>query len=159
LPFSTDRFFAAIRDCYQEGWTDPDSNLGRLTYCLLGIVTPTELFRTIATPAFNIGRVIALHDFEADEAAGLTKGLGCEPALAHRLLGHVLYWTGGHPYLTQRLCQGVADGEVRSLAGVDRTCARLFFAPDSLEMDHNLAGVQRQILGRGNSSEVLSLYQ
>src|SRR5207249_1621342 len=28
---------------------------------------------------------------------------------AQRLLRRILYWTGGHPYLTQRLCQAVAE--------------------------------------------------
>ena len=25
------------------------------------------------------------------------------------MLARILYWTGGHPYLTQRLCQAVAE--------------------------------------------------
>src|SRR5207248_9813835 len=42
-------------------------------------------------------------------------------AEAQRLLKRVLYWTGGHPYLTQRLCHAVAaDASVIGPAGVDR---------------------------------------
>lgn len=35
LPFSTDEFFAAIRECYNRRAEDPE--FGRLTFCLLGV--------------------------------------------------------------------------------------------------------------------------
>src|SRR5262249_22697131 len=84
---------------------------------------------------FNIGRRIDLTDFTVEEAAPLAWGLaagsagrppacpavsdvratdaGGPPALpaarAHSVLERILYWTGGHPYLTQRLCRAVAE--------------------------------------------------
>jgi sarcosine oxidase delta subunit len=38
LPFSTDEFFAAIRECYHRRAEDPELN--RLTFCLLGVAAP-----------------------------------------------------------------------------------------------------------------------
>jgi hypothetical protein len=74
LPFSTDEFFAAIRACYNR--RSDDAELGRLTFCLLGVATPSDLIRDTRTTPFNIGRRVELHDFTAAEAAPLAGGLG-----------------------------------------------------------------------------------
>src|SRR4029079_3101758 len=61
LPFSTDEFFAAIRECYNRRTEDREFN--RLSFCLLGVATPTDLVRDSRTTPFNIGRRIELADF------------------------------------------------------------------------------------------------
>src|SRR6266852_3009207 len=43
LPFSTDEFFAGIRECYNRRTQDPAFN--RLTFCLLGVATPSDLIQ------------------------------------------------------------------------------------------------------------------
>ncbi len=106
LPFSTDEFFAGIRELYND--RAEDAELERLTFCLLGVATPSDLIRDTRTTPFNIGRRIELLDFTQNEAAPLAQGLRCEERLGAELLKRILYWTGGHPYLTQRLCQAVA---------------------------------------------------
>src|SRR5262249_19275886 len=129
LSFSTDEFFAAIRACYNR--RTQDAEFERLTFCLLGVASPSDLIRDTRMTPFNIGRRIELADFTEAEAAILTIGLevgelkspGRRPQEAQALLKRALYWTGGHPYLTQRLCQAVAqDPSVRGAAGVDRLC-------------------------------------
>jgi hypothetical protein len=107
LPFSTDEFFAAIRECYNRRSQQPD--FARLTFCLLGVATPSDLIQDPRTTPFNIGRRIELTDFTAAEAAPLARGLEPEEKQGRALLDRILYWTGGHPYLTQRLCQAVAS--------------------------------------------------
>jgi hypothetical protein len=118
LPFSADEFLAAIRECYTRRAEEPEFH--RLTFCLLGVATPSDLIRDVRMTPFNIGRRIELNDFTEAEAAPLAKGLegarhtqrvpgtrrGGEGA---KVLERVLYWTNGHPYLTQRLCQAVAE--------------------------------------------------
>jgi AAA-like domain len=74
LPFPTDEFFAAIRECYNRRADDPE--LRRLTFCLLGVATPTDLIRDPRTTPFNVGRRIELADFTADEATSLSRALG-----------------------------------------------------------------------------------
>src|SRR5207249_4183017 len=68
LPFSTDEFFAAIRECFNRS---EDSEFRRLTFCLLGVTTPSELIADPRTTPFNIGRRIELTDFTAAEALPL----------------------------------------------------------------------------------------
>jgi hypothetical protein len=60
LPFSTDELFAGIRACYNQ--RAEDEELARLTFCLLGAASPTELIRGRWSAPFNIGRRIELDD-------------------------------------------------------------------------------------------------
>jgi len=73
LPFSTDEFFAGIRECYNRRAEDPE--FARLTSCLLGVVSPSELIRDTRMTPFNIGRRIELTDFTVAEALLLAEGL------------------------------------------------------------------------------------
>jgi hypothetical protein len=60
LPFSTDEFFAGIRYCYNR--RSEDREFARLTFCLMGSVSPTDLIRNRWMPPFNIGRRIDLEE-------------------------------------------------------------------------------------------------
>jgi WD40 repeat protein len=145
LPFSTDEFFAAIRDCYNRRSQDPE--FARLIFCLLGVATPSDLIQDTRTTPFNIGKRIELTDFTAAEAAPLAQGLGRDERTGRVLLERVLYWTGGHPYLTQRLCQAVAaDPAVMNPGGVDRHCEALFLSSSAQEKDDNLLFVRERLL-------------
>src|SRR5207253_2327204 len=77
------------------------------------------------------------------------------------MLKRILYWTGGHPYLTQRLCQAVAeDGNIRYDNDVDRLCEELFLAPRAQERDDNLLFVRECLLRGGDDlSGVLEVYR
>src|SRR5437868_6868919 len=159
LPFSTDEFFAAIRECYNRRTQDVELN--RLTFCLLGVATPSDLIRDTRTTPFNIGQRIELTDFTEQEAAPLVAGLNRPPELGAQLLRRILYWTGGHPYLTQRLCQAVAEDEtITNPSGVDRLCEDLFLSARARERDDNLLFVRERLL-RSEEAEraaLLDLY-
>src|SRR5947209_7406374 len=173
LPFSTDEFFAAIRECYNL--RAEDEALNRLTFCLLGVASPSDLIQDVRTTPFNIGRRIELTDFTESEAAPLAFGLthhgdtetrrATEEAQA--LLKRILYWTGGHPYLTQRLCRAVAEqtdhptpnAQYPSPKTVDRLCEALFLSPGARERDDNLAFVRDGLLRSGaDLASLLVLY-
>ncbi|MEP7273002.1 MAG: AAA-like domain-containing protein [Acidobacteriota bacterium] len=145
LPFSTDEFFGAIREVYNRRSGEPE--LQRLTFCLLGVAGPSDLIRDTRTTPFNVGRRIELHDFSDAEAAPLSEGLRQSPDAGLLLLKRILYWTNGHPYLTQRLCQAVAE-EARSatIGEVDRLCRELFLSDKALERDDNLLFVRERLL-------------
>jgi WD40 repeat protein len=206
LPFPTDEFFAGIRECYNR--RPEDLELHRLTFCLLGVASPTDLIRDPRLTPFNIGRRIELTDFTAVEAAPLASGLlnhrgteaqrgdageqgsrgteGQKGGPAERVLQRVLYWTGGHPYLTQRLCQAVVDCAGTGGAGggsaecglscrsgsnphsairnpqslVDRLCTELFLTPRARVQDDNLEFVSARLLAGGaDRAAVLTCYE
>jgi WD40 repeat protein/Flp pilus assembly protein TadD len=158
LPFSTDEFFAAIRELYNR--RTEDHELSRLTFCLLGVATPSDLIRDTRTTPFNIGQRIEVTDFTEPEAARLAQGLGREESLGIRLLQRILYWTGGHPYLTQRLCQAVAeDYSVRNASDVDQVCESMFLSTRARERDDNLLFVRERILrSEADFAGLLELY-
>ncbi len=101
----TDDFFIAIRYFYTAQAQNPDFK--RLSFVLIGVATPADLIRDPQRTPFNVGQRVDLTDFTAAEAAPLAQGLGLAAEEAAQLLDWVLEWTGGHPYLTQRLCQAV----------------------------------------------------
>ncbi|MDA1275493.1 MAG: AAA-like domain-containing protein [Verrucomicrobia bacterium] len=158
LPFSSDEFFAAIRECYNR--RTEDERFHRLAFCLLGVATPHDLIKDPHTTPFNIGYRISLNDFTADEIAPLAKGLNTNLKIAGELMERVYYWSAGHPYLTQRLCKALAAEQNIQLASeVDDLCDRMFLSPRAREEDDNLVFVREMILkGVGNVEGLLQFY-
>ncbi|MEQ9238828.1 WD40 domain-containing protein [Coleofasciculus sp. E2-BRE-01] len=98
-----DDFFAFIRACYNQRVDNPDYQ--RLTFCLLGVATPSDLIADKQRTPFNIGQAIELTGFTFAEAkSALIKGLQNHVENAEAVLTEVLDWTGGQPFLTQKLC-------------------------------------------------------
>ncbi len=158
LPFSADEFFAGIRELYNE--RSEVADLGRLTFCLLGVATPSDLIQDTRTTPFNIGHRIELTDFSAGEAQVLLPGLSRTGNVAPALLRRILHWTGGHPYLTQRMCQAAAeDGRVKTQAGIDHVCDQLFLSNKARDRDDNLLFVRdRMLRGGSDPVELLTIY-
>ncbi len=158
LPFSTDEFFAGIREFYNR--RTQDTELNRLSFCLLGVAAPSDLIRDTRTTPFNIGRRIELHDFTEAEAAPLAAGLRQSQGRGAGLLGRILYWTNGHPYLTQRLCQAVAEAAQAGTTGeVDLLCQKLFLTHQAQEHDDNLLFVRERLLrSEVDLAALLTLY-
>lgn len=180
LPFSTDEFFSAIRESYNRRVEDAEFN--RLSFCLLGVATPADLIRDARTTPFNIGHRVELSDFSVPEASvlagGLRSNLGLETGgadAAQRLIERILFWTHGHPYLTQRLCRAIVEARkmpgrtadttaLLSPAGgatiVDQFCAELFLSPRARECDDNLLFVRERILrSEADLASLLGLYE
>lgn len=103
LSFATDDFFAWIRSCYNQRAENPNYN--RLTFALFGVATPPDLMRDKKRTPFNIGRAIKLSGFEWQEAQPLAEGLTGYVERPMEVLHSILTWTGGQPFLTQKLCQ------------------------------------------------------
>jgi WD40 repeat protein len=158
LPFSTDEFFAGIRECYNRRAEDPE--FARLTFCLMGVASPSDLIRDTRLTPFNIGRRIELTDFTPAKAAPLVEGLRRKEPMGTALFARVIYWTGGHPYLTQRLCEAVAaDSRIVEPANIDQLCAALFFSPRARERDDNLLFVRERLLhNEADCASLLTLY-
>ncbi len=159
IPFS-DEFFASIRALYNARAEYPELN--RLTFCLIGTATPTDLISDPLLTPFNIGARIELRDFTMEEASLFRHGLGASDEVNRRLFERVFFWTHGHPYLTQRLCKEIADrGNVRTIADVDACCRDLFLMPQSIVREDNLAYVAQRLTPSDEETrtEVLTRYR
>jgi tetratricopeptide (TPR) repeat protein len=106
-----DDFFALVRSFFQE--RSEHEAFRRLTFVLLGVATPGDLIRDKQRTSFNIGgRLIDLQGFQVDEVEPLERGLADYVANPMEVVRSVLAWTGGQPFLTQRVCRLVAaEGE------------------------------------------------
>lgn len=107
LPFSIDDFFAFIRFCYNQRAVD--ERYERLTFAVFGVATPSDLIQDRQRTPFNIGTAIELQGFTLDEVQPLIEGFGLETGNARDVLAEILQWTGGQPFLTQKLCQLVLE--------------------------------------------------
>ncbi|MDM7326833.1 MAG: AAA-like domain-containing protein [Thermosynechococcus sp. Uc] len=103
LPFATDDFFAWIRACYNQRADCPEYQ--RLTFALFGVATPDQLIQDKQRTPFNIGCAIDLQGFTLGEATPLLKGIAHLSDHPEQLLAEILNWTGGQPFLTQKLCR------------------------------------------------------
>jgi ABC-type branched-subunit amino acid transport system substrate-binding protein len=103
-----DDFFALLRSCYNRRASQPEFK--RITFALLGVATPSDLIRDRKRTPFNIGKAIELNGFHLDEAQPLLQGLNGRVSNPQAVLKEVLAWTGGQPFLTQKLCQLITDG-------------------------------------------------
>ncbi|MCU0548302.1 MAG: AAA-like domain-containing protein [Leptolyngbya sp. Prado105] len=105
LTFPVEDFFASIRACYNR--RVENSAYQRLTFALLGVASPSDLMQDKQRTPFNIGYAIELSGFQLHEVDVLAEGLNVfDPKAA---LEEILYWTGGQPFLTQKLCRLVAQ--------------------------------------------------
>ena len=146
IPFSDD-FYAAIRSMYNARGVTPVFR--RLSFALIGVATPSDLMSDPKRTPFNVGQRLDLTDFTFEEALPFANGLGLPPEEAGRVLGWILEWTGGHPYLTQRLCRAVAETNKDrfSRAEVDDLVTAIFFGERS-EQDNNLQFVRDMLTKR-----------
>jgi AAA-like domain/WD domain, G-beta repeat len=100
---SLDDFFALIRSCYNKRACKPEYQ--RLTFALLGVATPSDLISDATRTPFNIGRAIELRGFQLHECLPLVKGFEGKFDNPQEVLQEILEWTGGQPFLTQKLCK------------------------------------------------------
>ncbi|MEQ9624125.1 WD40 domain-containing protein [Coleofasciculus chthonoplastes] len=107
LNFPIDDFFALIRFCYNQRSLESDYN--RLTFAIFGVATPSDLIADKKRTPFNIGKAIEIHGFQLDEAQPLAQGFNQEFAHPESILKEILAWTGGQPFLTQKLCKLVLE--------------------------------------------------
>ncbi|NEO85715.1 MAG: hypothetical protein F6J87_15905 [Spirulina sp. SIO3F2] len=141
----TDDFYAAIRFLYTV--RAQNRALRRLSFVLVGVATPTDLIRDPKRTPFNIGQRVDLTDFTLEEAHPLTAGFGTTQG--ERVLQWVFDWTGGHPYLTQRLCAAlVADGREVWTAVAVTEVVRATFLGEMSDRDSNLQFVRDMLVRR-----------
>ncbi|HJR79836.1 MAG TPA: AAA-like domain-containing protein [Anaerolineales bacterium] len=152
----TDDFFTALRATYNARPTIPDFE--RLSFVLIGVASPSELIADSRRTPFNIGQRVEVTDFTLEEARPLAEGLQNGPP---QVLEWVFEWTGGHPYLTQRLCATLAQQPGRLTRESVAKVVQDIFMGESGQQDTNLQFVRDMLLRRADAlvEEVLSIYE
>ncbi|MDB9318316.1 AAA-like domain-containing protein [Nodularia spumigena] len=109
LTFTVDDFFALIRAFFNQRVDNPEYQ--RITFVLLGVATPSDLIRDKKRTPFNIGTGIELTGFEFAEALPLIGGFSGQTSNPEAVLTAILHWTGGQPFLTQKICAFVRQSK------------------------------------------------
>jgi WD40 repeat protein len=115
LNFNIDDFFAIIRDCYNNRADKPDYR--RLSFALIGVATPSDLIQDKRRTPFNIGRSIELSGFQLHDSLPLAQGFATQVSDPNAILQAVLDWTGGQPFLTQKVCKLIVQELGRGAEG------------------------------------------
>jgi len=133
-------FFSVIRSVYTSRqslrfWQ-------HLTFIIAGAFNPKELIQDDAVSNFNVDQRIPLDDFDLSQVKQLVDHLDVPDNLIDAVAGRVHDWTGGQPYLCQRLCLYLADWEKpitgSSVDAVVGHAVERFFRDDT----HHLARIK-----------------
>ncbi|MGI2906737.1 AAA-like domain-containing protein [Tolypothrix sp. VBCCA 56010] len=160
LNFPTDDFFALIRACHNQRVDNSDYN--RLTFCLLGVASPSNLIQDKQRTPFNIGRAINLKGFQLHEVEPLRKGLEGKFPDSQVVMQEILNWTGGQPFLTQKLCQFmVEESEKENPRTVESVVkSRIIESWESQDEPEHLRTIRSRILrDEERAGYLLDLYQ
>lgn len=139
IPFSDD-FFAALRSIYNARSTTPEFK--RLSFVMIGVATPSDLIADSSRTPFNIGYRVDLTDFTFEEALPLAGSLG--PQTLHWILN----WTGGHPYLTQRLCEYISKNQTEYTEASVADAVKKIYEGEQGKQDNNLQFVRDMLTKR-----------
>jgi ABC-type branched-subunit amino acid transport system substrate-binding protein len=163
LDFSSDDFFALIRACYNQRVDKPAYK--RLTFVLLGVATPSNFIQDKNRTPFNIGRVVEVCGFKLHEVQPLAVGLAGRSSNPQAVLKEVLGWTGGQPFLTQKLCQFISNSESFIPVGDEAESVeqlvqeRIIENWEAQDNPEHLRTIRDRILGKGQRSvDLLKLY-
>jgi len=156
----TDDFFAAIRSMYNARATEPAYQ--RLTFVLLGVARAADLVKDRTRTPYNIGTNIDLTDITYEEASRVFAPAldASHPGQGVDILRWALAWTGGQPYLTQKLCAEAASSPNGTIAetDVDAMVERLFLT-DEARKESNLQAIRDRVLSSHYLATILKVYR
>jgi hypothetical protein len=158
LPYSDD-FFTAVRSIYNQRATVPEFR--QLTFCLIGVATPSELIKDPRPTPYNIGRTIDLRDFdpERDDLRPLYTAMSSDGVDGESLVSAVLAWTGGHPFLTMALCEHARKHGARTAAMVREMVGDLIVPRNESGIANHLGWIDTFLAARlHDEAKTLRLY-
>ncbi|MCC5632158.1 CHASE2 domain-containing protein [Nostoc sphaeroides CHAB 2801] len=159
--FSLDDFFALIRFFFQQ--REVNYEYKRLTFALLGVANPNELIQNKTQTPFNIGKAIELEGFQPDEVQPLIDGLNQRVSNPEAVLMQILEWTGGQPFLTQKLCQLIVlESTAQRFSSVEQVVrSHIVENWESQDEPEHLRTIRDRILHRNEkrTGRLLELYQ
>lgn len=149
-----------IESLYLERQIQPALN--SLSFVLLGVMMLDAFPEKIKQFIVTNGQSITVETFSRSAAQKLEAQLrAIYPNKGAALFDRVYYWTNGHPYLTQRLCQAITDvGDVHwDDERVDNTIQALFLSSASQINEPNIQAAKQIISGSSQQRSLLKLYQ
>jgi len=139
-------FLMMLRELHQERF----DLAGRLILAFSGCIDTDQLVTDPNISPFNIATQIPLTDFSTTQCASLTPLLdNLGVVVADDVDDRIYFWTAGQPYLTQRLCQLLAqqavDGELSAInaTAVDNAVTQVML--DRTNTDTNVKHVAREV--------------
>nr|MDJ0680199.1 AAA-like domain-containing protein [Xenococcaceae cyanobacterium MO_167.B52] len=165
LNFPVDDFFALIRSCYNQRTINPESRYQDLTFAFFGVASPSELMSDSKETPFNIGQAIKLASFKKHEAQPLLYGLAQKVSNPQTILQEVLNWTGGQPFLTQKLCRLIRNADVPiPVNGETEWIENLVQEKiinnwEAQDQPEHLRTIRDRILKSNNWKQLLTIYQ
>ncbi len=158
LPFA-DQLLASIRAAHNARTTDPE--FSRISFVLLGECDSLSLVDTPEQSPFNISQAVSLTDFTREELDIFATELGLSSADAKLALDRVFHWTGGQPYLTQKLARSIARERLKEdiAKSVDRIAVQQLAGRAALHSEPHMSHIHRQVVSDPKRSEaLLNLY-
>ncbi|MGD1702338.1 CHASE2 domain-containing protein [Dapis sp. BLCC M229] len=115
-------FFAFIRSSYNRRAEEGKDDYHRLIFAFVGVATPDDLIRDPKRTPFNIGHPIELTELKFEDGKNLIKSKRLDEIVEEPevVLKKVFDWTGGQPFLTQKLCQIIVDYAEDSEPDIDK---------------------------------------
>ena len=163
LDFKED-FLALIRGCYDR--RADNYTYKRLTFVLFGVTTPYDLIRDKKCTPFNIGKAIELNGFKLNEVKPLEQGLKGKVSNCEAVIKEILAWTGGQPFLTQKICQLICSSKYYISAGEEAQWienlvkSRIIENWEAQDEPEHLRTIRDRILRSNERAEkLLRLYQ
>ena len=163
LNFPISDFFALLRSFYNQRAINPLYR--RLTFAFFGVATPADLITDHQRTPFNIGQAIELQGFQAHEAQPLLQGLSEKVENPQTVLNEVLDWTGGQPFLTQKLCRLIRTADaavpINSEAEWVETLVQTHILEhwEAQDDPQHLRTIRDRLLDSECSASALALYQ
>ncbi|MGF1489122.1 MAG: AAA-like domain-containing protein, partial [Prochloraceae cyanobacterium] len=163
LKFNTDDFFVLLRSFYNARGNS--FGFERLNIVLLGAANPLSLIKDYTRTPFNIGQIIRLEPFEFYQMNPLIEGLKNICVCPESIIKEILYWTGGQPFLTQKLCSIVYKSSEKIERGDEKQVIAKLVRDEIIEdwttkdRPQHLTTISDRLLFTNSSSELLKLCQ
>ena len=154
----TDDFFATIRAAYNARATEPEFK--RIAFVLLGVARPANLIKDSNRTPYNIGTQIELQDFRIDEIDAYSRALERQfPGEGQQVITQILTWTGGQPYLTQKICHTITSQGAKEFGSdqLDQMVGRLFLGNEA-RTESNLRAIRDRVLSSPLLAGMLEVY-
>lgn len=145
LPFAQE-LLASIRAAHNSLATEPE--FARLIFVLCGECDPQILVSNEVFSPFDRMRAVLVEDFSRREMDVFSTELNLSPTDAGVALDRVFYWTGGQPYLSQKLARTVARERVSGdIEGhVDRIAEQQLGGRGALHNEPHMGHIHRRIV-------------